>query len=214
MTEAAVESPSNLQVAFQDENFLRYGPPLNAQTVLDYIVTSPFYQMDCNNERCRLQGLDMRALATLTGVEYVARAAAPPHDTRLFIIERRLRRSADDVVVLSCYYCLDGIVYQAPDLYRLAQSRAQRAAEHLSAAMRHLRADQLERADGKPAAQGSSDAEVLYAVAQCHRILNELDAETQQLEAAAAAAATASNAHNMTDAVPATTATAAAATVR
>lgn len=43
---------------------------LGPENALDYFALSPFYEKACNNEQCRMQGIDVReGLLNLTGLE-------------------------------------------------------------------------------------------------------------------------------------------------
>lgn len=43
---------------------------LGPENALDYFALSPFYDKACNNEQCRMQGIDVReGLLNLTGLE-------------------------------------------------------------------------------------------------------------------------------------------------
>lgn len=43
---------------------------LGPENALDYFALSPFYDKACNNEQCRMQGVDLReGLLNLTGLE-------------------------------------------------------------------------------------------------------------------------------------------------
>lgn len=43
---------------------------LGPENALDYFALSPFYDKSCNNEQCRMQGVDPReGLKNLTGLE-------------------------------------------------------------------------------------------------------------------------------------------------
>jgi hypothetical protein len=46
---------------WRDEEWLKFYP-LNAQTAIDYFSLSPFYTMDCNNEKAKLKGLPPSAI--------------------------------------------------------------------------------------------------------------------------------------------------------
>lgn len=73
----------------------------------------------------------------MKGIEYGVKETGY-EDMGLFVIERRLRRSRHDSVVISCYYCLHGTIFQAPGLPSLVASRAARAAQHVTALIDNL----------------------------------------------------------------------------
>lgn len=130
-----VDSPERLTEYFRDDAALRYCA-LTADNALEYFFLSPFYQVDCINERVRTGEVSREGAQYLTGIEYVLvpTGAAP----RLFVVERRLRRSTTDVAVLSVYYILDGSIFQCPDASTLLSSRVERCAHHVNAAMQHV----------------------------------------------------------------------------
>ena len=114
--------------------------------MLDYfsLSTGPqgFYDSTCNNQQLKMQGVrDPRELAealrTMTGVEYVLAEAVEPY---LYVIRKQRREGPDAVVPLAVYYCLEGVVYQAPSLLAVASSRLLKMAFHISAALREITA--------------------------------------------------------------------------
>lgn len=57
-----MQAPPDLAATvFRDDPWLA-AYPLNRATVLDYFSNSPFYVLDCNNERAKQQGLDVTHL--------------------------------------------------------------------------------------------------------------------------------------------------------
>jgi hypothetical protein len=125
-----IDSPDRLSEYYRDEFWLA-AYPLNATSLLDYFAFSPFYDKTCINERMKLHAMEA-SHGRRTGVEYVVKQTVSPE---LFIIERLDRRSSTESVVLSVYYCLQGTIYQAPDLATLLSARVERAAHLLSKAI-------------------------------------------------------------------------------
>lgn len=115
--------------------------PLTNKTVLEYFRLSPFYNRACNNETLRMQrmyrgDLDTTAatptddswmneqLALMTGTEYIVNDSTPPS---LFVIYMRHRMSKEKTVLISIYYIMNGIVYQAPHLLDILSVRVKTA---------------------------------------------------------------------------------------
>ena len=57
---------------------------------------------------------------TMTGKEYVLHSCQEPN---LFVIKKQLRESPDKVTPLSTYYIIDSVIYQAPSLRSVCNSR-------------------------------------------------------------------------------------------
>ena len=99
------DAPERATEQYHYTQWLEAYGPLTAANVLVYFSFSPFYTPEANNEVLALQGLDAAHLVNMVGIEYVVRptlAAAPG----LFTIERRMRRSPTEAVVLNVYYCI------------------------------------------------------------------------------------------------------------
>ncbi|KAL0969438.1 hypothetical protein UPYG_G00227380 [Umbra pygmaea] len=97
-------------------------PILNPGNVLDYFSerSNPFYDRSCNNEVVKMQRLNMEHLNQIVGVEYILLHAQEPI---LYIIRKQQRQSPTQVIPLSDYYIIAGVVYQAPDLGSVIGSR-------------------------------------------------------------------------------------------
>lgn len=46
---------------WRDDEWLKFYP-LNVHTAIDYFSLSPFYSMDCNNEKAKLKGMPPSAI--------------------------------------------------------------------------------------------------------------------------------------------------------
>ncbi|XP_065062251.1 mediator of RNA polymerase II transcription subunit 6-like isoform X2 [Rhopilema esculentum] len=116
---AANQAESQLRISWHDSAWI---PRLNGENVLEYFCqrTNPFYDRTCNNEVVKMQRLDPAQLHLMTGVEY---ELIHGQDPILYIIRKQYRHSSDQVTFLSLYYILAGIVYQAPDLGSVLNSR-------------------------------------------------------------------------------------------
>ncbi|KAI6198394.1 Mediator of RNA polymerase II transcription subunit 6 [Aphelenchoides fujianensis] len=92
-----------------------------------------------DNEQLRMQAnliqggaQEMEAnLQRMTGIQYVLHKSRPP----LFVIRKQKRNGPFQVQPLCYYYVLNGIVYQAPDLYSVVNSRLIGAVEPLKTAL-------------------------------------------------------------------------------
>uniref|UniRef100_A0A8C9FLB3 Mediator of RNA polymerase II transcription subunit 6 n=1 Tax=Pavo cristatus TaxID=9049 RepID=A0A8C9FLB3_PAVCR len=97
-------------------------PILNNGSVLDYFSerSNPFYDRTCNNEVVKMQRMTLDHLNQMVGVEYILLHAQEPI---LFIIRKQQRQSPTQVIPLADYYIIAGVIYQAPDLGSVINSR-------------------------------------------------------------------------------------------
>ncbi|EDV23698.1 uncharacterized protein TRIADDRAFT_16220, partial [Trichoplax adhaerens] len=119
-----------LQISWQDSNWI---PNLTPDNVLDYFSqrSNPFYDRTCNNEVIKMQRLEASRLKSLTGIEY---DLIHVQDPILYIIRKQHRHSPTEVTPLAEYYVLAGVVYQAPDLASVLNSRLLSALYHIQSA--------------------------------------------------------------------------------
>ena len=94
--------------------------------VLDYFYTSPFFDTKSNNQLLRIQGVESRLsmdhLSSMIGLEYVL-DDQNIHEPHLYVIRKQNRESLKKYELLDIFYCLDGIIYQSPDMLELIRSR-------------------------------------------------------------------------------------------
>ena len=104
---------------------------LGKNNVLDYFYTSPFFDLTSNNELIRTQAVHPDHLVNLTGLEY---ALDPdiPDQPNLFVIRKQYRESPRKEQILYLYYCVDGIIYQCPELLQLVRSRINKTSHYLA----------------------------------------------------------------------------------
>ncbi|XP_044517994.1 mediator of RNA polymerase II transcription subunit 6 isoform X1 [Gracilinanus agilis] len=117
---AAVDIRDNLLgISWVDSSWI---PILNSGSVLDYFSerSNPFYDRTCNNEVVKMQRLTLEHLNQMVGVEYILLHAQEPI---LFIIRKQQRQSSTQVIPLADYYIIAGVIYQAPDLGSVINSR-------------------------------------------------------------------------------------------
>jgi MED6 mediator sub complex component len=120
---------SLIDTQFIDIQWLKmYG--LGRNNVLDYFYTSPFFDLTSNNELIRTQGVQPEHLINMTGLEY-ALDTDIPDQPNLFVIRKQYRESPRKVQLLDVYYCLDGIIYQSPELLQLIRSRINKTSHYL-----------------------------------------------------------------------------------
>ena len=121
---------------------------LHKNSAIDYFAQSPFYDRTCLNEHLRMQRTTLQPeeaadmLARLPGIVYAldenrTEEIPPTADTQahmLYVI-RKFRRdisgSKKSEVTLRFYYILDGVVYEAPSLESVMQTRLLKMAWHL-----------------------------------------------------------------------------------
>lgn len=125
------ESKENLLgISWHDSAWI---PILNPSNALDYFTerTNPFYDRTCNNEVVKMQRLNPEQLNNMTGLEYILLHAQEPI---LYVIRKQHRHSATQVTPLADYYIIAGVVYQAPDVGAVLNSRVLSTINHLQAA--------------------------------------------------------------------------------
>lgn len=105
-------------------------PILNPTNVLDYFSerSNPFFDRTCNNEIVKMQRLSLDQLQNMTGLEYVLLHVQEPI---LYVIRKQHRHSPTQTTPLADYYIIAGVVYQAPDLASVLNSRLLSAVHHL-----------------------------------------------------------------------------------
>ncbi|XP_025833756.1 mediator of RNA polymerase II transcription subunit 6 [Agrilus planipennis] len=108
-------------------------PILNTGNVMDYFSerSNPFFDRTCNNEIVKMQRLNPDQLQNMTGLEYVLLHVQEPI---LYVIRKQHRHSPTQVVPFADYYIIAGIIYQAPDLATVLNSRLLSAVHHLQSA--------------------------------------------------------------------------------
>jgi hypothetical protein len=110
--------------SFQDIQFLMTFPLISPSAVLNYFSVSPFFDINSNNQTLIAQGIEQSLLhlQQMTGIEFSVneRLSKPP---RLFVINKQYRFSLRHVEVREVYYCLDGAIFQCPDLLEVLKTR-------------------------------------------------------------------------------------------
>ncbi|XP_031561029.1 mediator of RNA polymerase II transcription subunit 6-like [Actinia tenebrosa] len=129
---AADTTENELGVSWHDSAWI---PILNPANVLEYFSqrTNPFYDRTCNNEVVKMQRLDPSALQSMAGIEY---EVIHVQDPILFVIRKQQRHSSTHVTPIADYYILAGIVYQAPDLGSVINSRMLSALHNFESAFK------------------------------------------------------------------------------
>uniref|UniRef100_A0A674GK81 Mediator of RNA polymerase II transcription subunit 6 n=1 Tax=Taeniopygia guttata TaxID=59729 RepID=A0A674GK81_TAEGU len=128
---AAVDIRDNLLgISWVDSSWI---PILNNGSVLDYFSerSNPFYDRTCNNEVVKMQRMTLDHLNQMVGVEYILLHAQEPI---LFIIRKQQRQSPTQVMPLADYYIIAGVIYQAPDLGSVINSRVLTAVHGIQSA--------------------------------------------------------------------------------
>ncbi|KAL7992372.1 hypothetical protein Chor_016628 [Crotalus horridus] len=137
---AAVDIRDNLLgISWVDSSWI---PILNSGSVLDYFSerSNPFYDRTCNNEMVKMQRLTLDHLkfssvllsfSQMVGVEYILLHAQEPI---LFIIRKQQRQNPTQVIPLADYYIIAGVIYQAPDLGSVVNSRVLTAVHGIQSA--------------------------------------------------------------------------------
>ncbi|XP_063977777.1 mediator of RNA polymerase II transcription subunit 6 [Diachasmimorpha longicaudata] len=108
-------------------------PILNPSNIMDYFSerSNPFYDSSCNNALIKMQRLNPEQLQNMTGVEYILLHVQEPI---LYVIRKQNRYSPSQATPLADYYIIAGVVYQAPDLASVVNSRLLSTIHHLQSA--------------------------------------------------------------------------------
>lgn len=118
--------------SYQDLGFLTVFPLVSPSAVLNYFATSPFFDLNSNNQLLRSQQLEQlpQHLSSMQGVQYTVddSLTEPP---RLFVILKQLRHTAHTAEFLEAYYILDGIIYPCPSLMDILRVRTGKISMHL-----------------------------------------------------------------------------------
>jgi len=119
-----------LHLSWHDSGWI---PLLNASNVMDYFSerSNPFYDRQCNNEIIKMQRLSPEQLSSMVGIEYTVIHTQEPI---LYVIRQQHRHSPTQVTPLVDYYIVAGIVYQAPDLLSVVNSRLLNSVHQLNSA--------------------------------------------------------------------------------
>ncbi|XP_034238806.1 mediator of RNA polymerase II transcription subunit 6 [Thrips palmi] len=108
-------------------------PMLNPANVMDYFSerSNPFYDRQCNNEVVRMQRLGMDQLNNMTGLEYILLHVQEPI---LYVIRKQHRHTPAQATPIADYHIIAGIIYQAPDLNSVLNSRLLSTVHHIQSA--------------------------------------------------------------------------------
>lgn len=88
---------------------------LSKDNILEYFYTSDFYDSNCNNQIIRNQGVSLSNLLSMEGIEYTLDTECTK-EPYLYVITKNLRKNIKESQLLEAFYCLNGIIYQAPFL--------------------------------------------------------------------------------------------------
>jgi len=126
-----------LSISWHDSAWI---PVLNQTNVMDYFSerSNPFYDRTCNNEVLKMQKLGVAdvQLQNMQGTEYQLLHVQEPI---LYVVRKQIRHSQTQVTPVSDYYIIAGVVYQAPDLATILNSRIVSSVSHLQSAFEEAR---------------------------------------------------------------------------
>lgn len=132
MNRLGITAPSGvadntLGLSWHDSTWI---PILNTTNVMEYFsqASNPFFDRTCNNEIVKMQRLNPDQLLNMSGLEYALLHVQEPI---LYVIRKQHRHSPQQVTPLAEYYIIAGIVYQAPDLASVLNSRLLSAVYHI-----------------------------------------------------------------------------------
>jgi len=130
-------SENLLSLSWHDSSLI---PMLNQTNVMDYFSerSNPFYDRTCNNEILKMQKLGVAdvQLQNMVGAEYILLHVQEPI---LYVIRKNIRHSPTQSTPVCDYYILGGVVYQAPDLGSVMNSRLLSGISHLQGAFEEAR---------------------------------------------------------------------------
>ena len=136
-TDTSKISDNPLYVSWCDSIWI---PVLNQSKVMDYFTerTNSFYDWTCNNEVLKMQKLGVldAQLTSMQGTEYCLLHVQEPI---LYVIRKQQRHSPTQVTPVSDYYIIAGVIYQAPDLGSVLNSRILTGVSHLQKAFEEAR---------------------------------------------------------------------------
>ncbi|KAL5009082.1 hypothetical protein ScPMuIL_014663 [Solemya velum] len=115
----ATDKDNMLSISWHDTSWAQI---LNQSNVMDYFSerSNPFYDRTCNNEIIKMQRLSQDHLNNMIGLEYVLLHVQEPI---LYVIRKQYRHTPQHMTPLAAYYIIAGVVYQAPDLCTVINSR-------------------------------------------------------------------------------------------
>ncbi|XP_009632501.2 mediator of RNA polymerase II transcription subunit 6 [Egretta garzetta] len=174
-----------LGISWVDSSWI---PILNNGSVLDYFSerSNPFYDRTCNNEVVKMQRMTLEHLNQMVGVEYILLHAQEPI---LFIIRKQQRQSPTQVIPLADYYIIAGVIYQAPDLGSVINSRVLTAVHGIQSAFEEAMSycryhpskgywwhfkDQEEREKAKPKAKKKEEPSSIFQRQRVDALLLDL----------------------------------------
>jgi hypothetical protein len=144
--------------SFQDIQFLMTFPLISPSAVLNYFSVSPFFDVNSNNQTLVTQGIEQSLLhlQQMTGIEFTVneRLSKPP---RLFVINKQYRFSLRHIEVREVYYCLDGAIFQCPDLLEVLKTRLSKVTLALTKSYHEIMAE--ERSNKKSGQEGQQESE-------------------------------------------------------
>ncbi|XP_041352608.1 mediator of RNA polymerase II transcription subunit 6-like isoform X1 [Gigantopelta aegis] len=122
-------STDQLSISWHDSAWIL----INQTNVLDYFSerSNPFYDNKCNNEQIKMQRLSMDQLNNMVGNEYILLHVQEPI---LYVIRKQYRHSPTQATPIADYYIIAGVVYQAPDLCSVINSRLLNTVHNLQSA--------------------------------------------------------------------------------
>ncbi|XP_055381700.1 mediator of RNA polymerase II transcription subunit 6 [Condylostylus longicornis] len=129
-TRTPISQENKLWLSWHDSALI---PILNPTNIMDYFSqkSNPFYDRNCNNETLMMQRISLDQLKNMTGVEYILLHV---HEPILYVVRKQHRHTINDATPLADYYIIAGVVYQAPDLGNVFNSRILSCVTHLQSA--------------------------------------------------------------------------------
>lgn len=127
MDEYSVYFKDQRQFPYINEQFLNnFG--LDNNTIMEYFSLSHFYESNSINQRCKVQKIDFLSHKNeYNGIEFNL-----IHNENPYVISKEVRKNPYDTVIISYYYCLNGVIYQSPDLNSVVLSNIQSVASEMN----------------------------------------------------------------------------------
>lgn len=109
---------------FTDPNWILFFGGLTRDNILEYFYCSPFFDKTSCNQVLQAQRAGLENLSTMVGIQYYS--DPNPHEPQLFVIQEVLKEQSGRKMLRKIFYCLDGRIFQSPDVYDLVRVRSRK----------------------------------------------------------------------------------------
>eukprot|EP01103_Thecamoeba_quadrilineata_P016227 TRINITY_DN5366_c0_g1_i2.p1 TRINITY_DN5366_c0_g1~~TRINITY_DN5366_c0_g1_i2.p1 ORF type:complete len:152 (+),score=16.52 TRINITY_DN5366_c0_g1_i2:36-491(+) len=105
-------------IYFNDAPWINLNGLPRLDNVLDYFSFSSFYDRQSTNEYCKMQKINYRIMPGRC--EYSVAETPFPY---LLIIHKHFRETETRAIPVATYYCINGSIYQAPNIHSVLSCR-------------------------------------------------------------------------------------------